>query len=255
LPRERIDRAATVLPGQLVLPPTRPEVDLILKAALIDEPGLLRDHRLHHRAALWTADGLGHRPLHRKAFFPFGRFRDRLVDDYPLLALGGFLDVMHRVVAFVADLGFANGLHDGHPLFPFGRFQDRLGNRVATFAELGLPDRPVTRLTTLLVLRLALKTIRGRLTLLVLRLIHQLVFAPLAAHASGGRIGILGGGDGRPDQAGAQQHECAYSVHFGLPRSLLASTQKIVVKEVPSRPNVPDRRQNCKWCPGVRFMD
>ena len=189
-----------------MLPPTRLEGHLVLVAALIDELRLLRDHRLHHGVALRTVDGLDHRPLDRIGFFPLGRFRDRLVDDHAFFALGRLLDIVNGVVAIVAVLGFANGLHHGHPLFAFGRFQDRLGDRVAAFADLGLPDGAVTHLAALFILRFVLDAIGGRLTLFVLRLIDQPVLAPLAAHAAGGRISVLGRGRGRPEQAGPQQH-------------------------------------------------
>ncbi len=207
-----------------MLPPTRLVGHLVAIAALIDELRLLRDDGLHHRAALGAVDGLDHRVLDRVTFFPFGRFRDRLIDDVAFLALGRFLDILHAVIAFIADLGFANGLHHGHPLFPFGRFQNRLGNRVVPLMHGGLPDGPVTRLMTLFVLRFVLEAIGGRLTLLVLRLIDQPVLAALAAHAPGGRINILGCGRGRPNQAAAQQHGNANSVHVGPPRSSFAST-------------------------------
>ena len=70
LPRDRIDRGAAALPRQLVLPPTRLVGHLVLIAALIDELGLLRDYRLHHRVALGTVDGFDHRLLDRISTLP-----------------------------------------------------------------------------------------------------------------------------------------------------------------------------------------
>ncbi len=204
-----------------MLPPARLVGHLVLIAALIDVLGLLGHDRLHHRVALGTVDGLNHRPLDRIAFFPLGRFRDGLIDDHPLLALGRFLDVLHAVIAFVADLGLVNGLHHGHPLFPLGRLQNGLGNRVATLLHGGLPDGAIARLATLFELRLVLDAIGGCLLLLVLRLIDQPVLAPLTTQAAGGRIDILGRGCGRPKQAGGQKHGKAKSVHLGPPRSKL----------------------------------
>src|SRR5208282_6899302 len=120
------------------------------------------------------------------AFFPLRRFRDGLIDDEPFLAFGRFLHVVDCIVALVADLGLANGLHNRHMLFPLGGFQNRLRDHVAALADLGLPNGPIACLATLFVLRFVLDAIGGRLALLILRLIDELVLAPLAVHAPGG---------------------------------------------------------------------